>query len=139
MGKASLIFYHAHPIIIKGLIIWSFFIPRWNFNLVCRVEIFTIIWEVSSRMKSSFILALMKINFWINGIFCFHPEMKLKLGLYGESFNSGSASRDEIFTFLHVIVICFLYWKQWQGEMKFQPGCVIIISSWDEIFHIMIP
>ena len=26
-----------------------------------------------------------------------------------ESFDSGLASRDEIFIFLHVIVICFLY------------------------------
>ena len=56
-----------------------------------------------------------------------------------ESFDSGSASRDEIFIFLHVIVICLLYSKQWQGEMKFQLGCVIIISSRDGIFYIISP
>ena len=50
----------------------------------------------------------------------FHPGMKFHL-------------KDEIFAFLHVIVICFLYQKQWQGEMKFQLGCVIIISSLDII------
>ena len=64
---------------------------------------------------------------------------------WDESFNSESAnwneisSWDEIFIFLHVIVICFLYWKQWQGKMKFQLGCVIIISSPGEIFSIISP
>ena len=47
--------------------------------------------------------------------------------------------RDKVFNFSHVIVICSLYWQQWQGEMKFQLGCVIIISSRDEIFHIISP
>ena len=62
-----------------------------------------------------------------------------------ESFNLGSASQDEIssqdkiFTFLHVIIICFLYQQQWQGEMKCQLGSVIKISSPDEIFHIISP
>ena len=52
-----------------------------------------------------------------------------------KNFNLGSASRDkissedEIFNFSHVIAI----------EMKFQLGCVIIISSPDEIFHIINP
>ena len=77
-------------------------------------------------------IQLGKILFWINGVFSFHSGMKLKLRL-----NSGSASRDEIFNFLDVIVICFWYWKQWQGEMKSKLGCVIIISSWDEIFDII--
>ena len=64
---------------------------------------------------------------------------------WDESFNSESAnrneisSRDEIFIFSRVIVICFLYWKQWQGKMKFQLGCVIIISSPGEIFSIISP
>ena len=64
---------------------------------------------------------------------------------WDESFNSESAnrneisSRDEIFIFSRVIVICFLYWKHWQGKMKFQLGCVIIISSPGEIFSIISP
>ena len=47
-------------------------------------------------------IQLDKIIFRINGVFCFHPGMKRKLRL-----NSRSANRDEIFSFLDVIVICF--------------------------------
>ena len=136
-----------HTRCIKGLIIWSFFIPGWSFNSVCRVGNFTFIFKVSSQDENFKILTLMKIIFRINGIFWFYPRMKLKLRFCGEKWcfirdencNSGLVSRDEIFNFLHAIVICFLYWKQWQGKMKFQLGCIIIISSRDEISHYIQP
>ena len=84
-------------------------------------------------------------NYFLNKWnFYFHPGMKLKLRLYGEKcfipgwkFSLGVcwpdeiSSQDEIFNFLHVTVIWFLYWKQGQSEMKFQLGCVIIISFRD--------
>ena len=67
-------------------------------------------------------IQLGKIIFWINGVFCFHPGMKVKLRL-----NSGSANRDEIFNFLVLKTMI----------LKSKLGCVIIISSWDEIFDII--
>ena len=60
----------------------------------------------------------------------FHLGIKVssRVQLAGMEFHPG---------FLHVIVICFLYWKQWQGEKKFELGCVIVISSQDKIFQII--
>ena len=43
-------------------------------------------WEVSSPDENLNILILMKIVFWINGMFCFNPGVELKLRLYGEKW-----------------------------------------------------
>ena len=49
-------------------------------------KIFRIMWEVSSPDENLKILILIKIIFWIDGIFCFNPEMKLKLRLHEEKW-----------------------------------------------------
>ena len=110
-------------------------LPSWNFYDYMRSFISGWKFKNLDFNQNSF---LNKLNFY------FHPGMKLKLRLHGEKcFIPGwkfplavcwldeISSRDEIFNFSHVIVICFLYWKQGQGEMKFQLGCVIIISFRD--------
>ena len=107
--------------------------PSWNFY--DYIGIFIPGWKFKNHdFNENYFL-----NKW-NFLFSSWNETKVmiiwrKMMLHDERFNVGLASRDdissrdEIFNFLHVIVICFLYWKQWQGKMKFQLSCVIIISS----------